>query len=410
MATHGEREHAQWSASATERNWTCPGALALTDGLPDTTSEAADWGTCCHQIAERCLRGNLTADAFIGETEKGKRHSFVVDDEMAETAHTYVDYVIEQFAAAGVDATLQIEQRFSLAALNPPFEAGGTADAVIYSPANRTLQVIDLKGGRGVVVDAAGNKQARTYALGALLANSGAAVDRVITTIVQPRAPHKDGIVRSETIDTADLLFWTIDLFEAMKRSAEAIEMRPALADAVWADRYLKPGACTFCKAAGACPALRQKAYDAAGVWFDDLDQPCVANTPDALSPEAMAQALDAADLIGAWINSVRALAHAQAESGVQIPNYQLVQSIGRRRWIGEEADVAARLSKLGVDPFAKKLVSPAGAEKLLGAKRKGEIASLCEKPVTGTNLVRIDKTTRDPVKARVDQFFTTLD
>ena len=93
MADHAARDHAQWSASSTERNWACPGALALTDGLPETTSEAADWGTACHQIAEKVLRGNGPADKYIGTTEKGKTHSFEVDEEMAETAQTYTDYV-----------------------------------------------------------------------------------------------------------------------------------------------------------------------------------------------------------------------------------------------------------------------------------------------------------------------------
>ena len=63
--------------------------------LPETTSEAADWGTCAHQIAERCLRDGGDADRFIGTTEKGKKFSFEVDEEMAETAQMYVDYVVK---------------------------------------------------------------------------------------------------------------------------------------------------------------------------------------------------------------------------------------------------------------------------------------------------------------------------
>ena len=39
------------------------------------------------------MRGNGPAARYIGTTEKGKSYSFEVDEEMAETAQTYVDYV-----------------------------------------------------------------------------------------------------------------------------------------------------------------------------------------------------------------------------------------------------------------------------------------------------------------------------
>ncbi len=82
---------------------------------------------------------------------------------------------------------LWIEQRFKLEAINPPFEAGGTADAVIFHDGAQLLEVVDLKGGRGIVVEALGNKQARTYALGAVLNNPGLDIQEVKVTIVQPR-------------------------------------------------------------------------------------------------------------------------------------------------------------------------------------------------------------------------------
>lgn len=416
MAVHADREHATWSASATERNWNCPGALALTMDLPESTSEAADWGTCCHQIAEQCLRHGKEAVEFIGTTQKGKKFEFEVDDEMAETAQVYVDFVRKLSWGADLsDLPIMIEQRFSLESLKPPFEAGGTADAVIHDPSTRSLDVVDLKGGRGVAVDATENKQLRTYALGAMLANPGLKVDTITVTIVQPRAPHKDGRIRSETFHVADLVEWTGELLEAMERSHYALQMRlnyDGMPEAAWSAQFLKPGpwcSKTFCKAQGFCPALQQKALDAAGVWFDDLDKPRLANAPDAMSPEALAQALDAADVIEGWINAVRAYAHAQAEMGVTIPDYMLVEKIGRRRW-KDETGAEAKLKALVDEPYTKKLVSPAQAEKLLGKKRAGEIADLIEKPVTGTNLVHVGKTTRPAVKPAVEKHFSILD
>lgn len=420
MADHAAREHAQWSASATERNWNCPGALALTDDMPETTSEAADWGTACHQIAEKCLRGNGPADRYLGTTEKGKSHSFEVDDEMAETAQTYVDYVVAVIDS-DPDAQCWIEQNFTLASLKPPFEAGGTADAVVYLPKAKTLEVIDLKGGRGHVVEAIGNPQGRTYALGAMLAHQGLDVDRVKVTIVQPRAPHKDGRIRSDEFHVADLIEWTADLMAAMKRSAAATAEHPSnpdgsgIAISTWAAKWLKPGDhCKFCKAKATCPAVEKAALDAVGIWFDDLDQPRLANAMSGDDPVQLARDLDMLDMIEGWCNARRERAHMLAESGVDIPNYVLVPKQGREKWMDDvEPKVLAAAKSAGLAPAKYlnpgKLRTPKQVRKELGPKAS-LIDGLSETPSAGTNLVRADKTTRQPVAAAVHQHFSAIE
>lgn len=425
MTAHAARDHSVWSASATERNWACAGALALTMDLPETTSSAADWGTVCHEISEMCLRESRDALDFIGQTRKGKQFEFEVDEEMAETAQTYVDYVRKRFAECNASdsdnpakwGSLAIEQRFSLASLNPPFEAGGTADAVIHDPGAMSLDVVDLKGGRGVVVDATENKQLRTYALGAMLANPGLKVRTITVTIVQPRAAHKDGRIRSETFSVGELVEWTGELLEAMQRSKAAKDAKGTMPDAAWASAYLSPGnhcTKTFCKAAGFCPAYQQSVYDKAGVRFDDLDQPRLVNTPDAMSPEALAQALDAADMIDGWINAVRAYAHAQAELGVTIPDYILVPKQGREKWnddAEEKVKFAAKSAGLSEDKYlnAPKLKTPKQVQKALG-KKKSLVDGLSTTPNNGTNLVRADRTSRAAVAPAIHQHFSVLD
>ena len=425
MADHADREHATWSASSTDRNWRCPGALALTIDLPEDTNEAADWGTCAHQLSEKCLRQGKEPIDFLGTIEKGKKFSNEVDEEMADTAAVYVDYVRRRLAeyrdATGKDATLHVEEKFSLADINPPFEAGGTGDAVIIFPLWKEIEVVDLKGGRGVVVEAKGNPQARTYALGAMLKHKGVAVEKVTSTIVQPRAAHKDGRIRSETIHAIDLLEWTTELKAAMARSHEALEWHKAgtKPSAEWGRDYLAAGPhCKFCKAAGFCPALEQRSLDAAGVWFDDLDQPRVSNTPDTLSPERAAQLLDAADMIGDWINAVRAYWHGQAEAGVEIPGYVLVTKEGREKWNDAEAEdrAAALAIQAGVarDKVynAPKIRTPKQVRDAV-KKAKGDLSAfdgLSGADAKGTNLVKEEKTTRPAVAPRVTQFLDDLD
>lgn len=457
MADHGTRVHATWSASSTSRNWACPGALALSSQVADldVESEAAAWGTACHQLSEKCLRVSADAETFIGQTETTKRHSFEVDEEMAECAQTYIDYVRERAGPEGwlgencrvCNGTgetverrkcsdcggtgelygrrtrLYIEKRFSLEKLDPPFDAGGTADAVVYFPEQKLLEVIDLKGGRGIVVEATENKQLRTYALGAMLAFPGLAVESVMSTIVQPRARHKEGVIRSETIHVADLLGWAYELLDAMKRSAKAAADYAKIAGDVtreqWADLYLKAGEhCTFCPAAGFCPALEKRAVEAAGVWFDDLDRPQLSNTPDGLSPEKLAQTLDMAGMIQDWLNACRALATRLAETGVEIPGYQLSDKIGNRKFTDLNAVKTLLITKGGLaadEIYAEpKFKSPAQIEKALGAKRLKPIATefeaLVSRPVTGTTLVSKAKTTKPAKQAAVNAFFSPID
>lgn len=426
MVEHAIRDHSMWSASSTERNWNCSGALALTAHLPETSSEAADWGTACHELSEICIREGKQPDDFIGTKRRGKIHTFEVDDEMAETAAMYVDYVRQQAIAAAPKSVnpaslIHVEQRFTLNSLNTPFDAGGTADCVIHFPAEKVLEVIDLKGGRGHVVEVIGNPQLRTYALGAMLANGDLKVDLVKVTIVQPRAPHKSGRIRSEVFHVADLIEWTVDMLHRMQRAKDATLDRNSMNQTLWEKEYLAAGDhCKFCKAAGFCPALERKAMDTVGLWFNDLDEPQITNSPDMLSPERAVQILDAADMIGDWINAVRAYWHAQAEGGVDLGAWILVNKQAREKWIDDEAETkaAAIALRAGVEREKvynePKIRTPKQVRDALAkAKRQDaidEIKALSDAKSSGTNLVRADKTTRAPATPAVHKHFSILD
>lgn len=425
---HGARSHATWSASASARNWACPGALRLIANMdvPDKESEASAWGTAAHQIAEKCLREGKDAADFIGTVETTKERTVEVDDELAETAQVYVDYV----RGSATGCQLMIEQQFNLERIAPPFDAGGTGDAVIYDAVDRSLEIVDLKGGRGVVVEAHGNKQLRTYALGAMLANATLAVERITVTIVQPRAPHKDGRIRSETFHVADLMEWTSELLAAMGLSKEAwdawVEIGQPITGgvytlAMWAAAYLNPGphcASTFCKTMATCPALQKAALDAAGVWFDASDTPHLSNTPDKLMPEDIAKYLDTADMIDGWLSALRAYGHQQAEMGVVIPGYVLVNTVGREVWAkGAEETVqkAAAAAGLAEDKFLNppKLRTPKqvreAAKKAGVAKADSFLTEHSTTPTTGTALVRKEHTSKPPATPKVAQFFDIL-
>lgn len=420
---HHQRTHAPWAASSTARNWNCAGALAMAEvaNVPDVESYPAACGTACHQVSEKSLRSGADAIALLDTFEKTKEHNIEVDEELCVTAQEYIDYCRKQLAD-NPGATMKLEQYYSLEKLKPPIEAGGTSDCVLHYPAKRMLEVVDLKGGRGVVVEVKGNMQAKTYALCTLLNNPGLDIERVTSTIVQPRAAHKDGRTRSETYHVADLVEWTADLLVRMRASVLATLERKqveagTMAVAVWNAKHLKAGGhCTFCRAEGMCPALEQKALDAVAVWYDDNDAPQITNAPEALSPEQLAKSLDLLDMVEAWCNARRAYCHTKAEAGMMIPDYQLSESIGHRKWLAADDKALVKALFLaadisGDDIFAKrKIKSPAQIEKVLGKKSAHLIEKLVHRPVTGTSLVRADKTMRPALPSRPERYFEPVE
>ena len=418
--THADRGHAQWSASSSARNWTCAGAIAMaTLAGPEKESIHAARGTAMHEVSELALRNNDQALNCLGMTVRTKEHEIEVDEETCDGAQMYVDYI----RGRKFD-WLMIEQNFRLDAIDPPFDAGGTCDAIGAALSERVLEVVDLKGGMGLV-EATENKQLRTYALCALLNMAPDKldfIDRIKVTIVQPRAPHKEGRIRSDEFHVADLVDWTNELKSVMAKSKAAFDAfkqingNRVLFDE-WSDKYLTPGACTFCPAEGFCPKLKKAALEhapkIAQQWFEDpsVETPVdLTNMARIGSAEELAHDLDGFEMIENWIKARRAYAHAQAENGLAIPGWQLSDKIGNRKWAADEAKVAydlAAVAGLGEDQiWTKKLASPAQIDKVLGAKRKDLIKSMWTNPVTGTNLVSTAKTTRPPAQSKPDKFF----
>jgi hypothetical protein len=139
------------------------------------------------------------------------------------------------------------------------------------------------------------------------------------------------------------------------------------------------------------------------------MDQPRIGNAALDTDPVALARDLDAIPMLEDWIKARRAFAHAQAEQGVEIPGYQLVDKIGNRKWADEKEVAKALLdTEISYEDFMQppKPKSPAQLEKVLGSKRKALIEPFVVREVTGTNLVSSSKTSRPAAKSVADKFF----
>lgn len=379
-----ETGHAELGASNASRWMACPGSVALSRGLPDPSSEFAEEGTAAHALAEKCLTRNYDASAFLGTSIEG----YEVTEEMADAVQVYLDEC-RQFMSTEIGArdVWRIEQKFSLARLNPPAPMFGTADFVSYSGRWRHLQVVDLKYGKGVAVEAKGNKQLRYYALGALLAfeeaRPGLLVDRVYMTIVQPRAEHPEGLVRTDVMEYDELLGFASELMDAARAT-------------LLPDAPLSAGPhCRFCRAKGLCPAQAEQAVALAQVDFMDAPAGEVVLPDPRLLPNAkLGEILSKIGPVEDYFAAVRAAVQHKLEAGEAVPGYKLVRKRATRQWANERA-VRTRLQELGYGDAdineAPDLKSVAQIEKLVGKKRFREVLpdELVRKESSGYNVAR---------------------
>lgn len=337
-------KHSNLGASSAHRWAYCPGSVAACADLPNTSSAFAEEGTQAHDLAETALiYGSAALDHFE-------------DQDMAGFVRVYTEYV-ERLAA---DADhLEIEGRVSFQDWVPG--GFGTADAIVLR--GDTLHVVDLKYGMGVQVYAENNPQGMLYALGAYSEMRGEVdVRHVVITIVQPRLDH----ISEWAISVPDLLRW-----------AEWVSQRAEATKAPDAPRVAGDSQCKFCLAKHNCGALLKATTDALLVEFDDLGN--VPN-PDTLTDAQISDALAAKSLIEGWLNAVSIHVKGRLETGEGFPGYKLVAGRSSRSWIDESAAESKLAGMIGDKATVTKLISPAQAEKALGAKRKTEIADFIAK------------------------------
>ena len=222
--------HARFSPSSGKRRLECPPSLLLEEQFPDEESPFAAEGSAGHAMAEYLINKYLK--------KRTKRPvSDYYSDELLEAVDDYVEYNITQIEQARKDCDepfIGVELKVSLAhRINDCF---GTADMVVAD--SHKIHIIDLKLGKGVVVDAEQNVQLMIYGLGVLdMLGFLYEIDTVELTIVQPRIEH----FSTWEISAGELLAWGKDVLEpgaAKALSGEGIAEVLSKADALkkWAE------------------------------------------------------------------------------------------------------------------------------------------------------------------------------
>lgn len=313
---HSSRAHALLSASGADRWLNCTPSARLEEKFAESASSVyADEGTLAHEFGDVNLRWfnlEITKAILHKELTTFRKHK-LYSPEMEGEVEKYTNYVIEALAVAKQttpDAKLIIEERLDFSHL---VEQGfGTGDSCII--ADNVLEIVDLKYGKGVKVDADDNPQLKLYAIGALRKYELLYdITTVKLTIIQPRLDH----VSSWEISVEELLDW----------GENEVKPKAALAYAGKGEKI--PGDhCKWCKVKAMCPALAAKNLELAQHEFAD---------PELLTDTQIIEIYAQQPMLVNWVNAVAAYILDTAVKGKAWPGYKVVNGKSNRKWLDED-------------------------------------------------------------------------
>lgn len=361
--------HAKLSPSDSARWISCPAAIRVDEELRsrgllvDDESSFAREGTLAHAL------GELEASYEFGITNKrqytaaykrwfkefdAEKYETGTLEEMKEHVVSYLELIAERMKRRPMSQLL-LEQR-----MNSGIEkCWGTSDVVIVSPTH--VEIIDLKYGAGVPVDATNNSQLRIYGLGALdtFGELLGEPDLIVMTVFQPRLDSTS----SEELHPDELRAWREGV--AAPAAKEALHNPEA---------KFGPSekACRWCPAAGTCRARIEKATltDFGDILAEEEPTP---EKPELLTPEEIGKALHRVGSIKAWCAALEAAAlEAAYGQGKAIPGWKVIRSGGQRS-IGDHAVAIQTLIDAGYP--AEKVANP------VKIKGIGELEKLLGKP-----------------------------
>lgn len=370
--------HSILGASAADRWMHCTPSARLTESMEDEGSIFAAEGTAAHELCEWKVRKALKMRAGT------RPASEYWTDEMEECSDDYRDYIMDLVGEAKKtckDPITLVEQHLDFSCYVP--DGFGTGDFLLV--ADKTLNVVDFKYGRGVAVYADHNPQMMLYSLGAMnLFDCLYDVETVTMTIFQPRL---------QSVST-----WSIKAKELYLWAEEKLKPKAELA-AKGEGEFISGSWCRFCKARNTCRARAESFFELARMEF----QP-----PALLSEEEVAEVMEKADELSKWASDVMAYAQAEAiENGKHWNGYKLVEGRSVRKFTNEKAVEAAAKDAGYSDIYNKSLITLTAFEKLMGKEIFKEVlGAYVTKPAGKLTLVPVsDKRPEVTINTVDDEF-----
>lgn len=343
------RTHSILAPSAKE--WMHCGLAAkfLATKEEDEGSEAAQFGTEAHALAEAYINESLKLTAYganVAPTaEELKRTLTLYNEEMEYLASSYATYVVEQVAfekkRTGADPIVLIEQYLEM---DYAPDTHGTVDCCII--AGDTLTVIDNKTGFIKVTaeeDGQLNSQLAIYGLFAYKAFKDVyAIKQIRLVIFQERIHNFSEI----TVSVEQLEAWEKDVL--IPAAKNAMSENPKSASGWW---------CKYCPGKATCRTRSDEAFEVVGEM----------KPPNLMTDDEIEAVLPKLDSVIAYAEAVKEYALKKAiEQGRRWTGFKLVESQTKRK-ITDEVAVGKILTDAGYDPYTKKLLSISDIQKMVG-------------------------------------------
>lgn len=381
---HTSRAHALLSPSGSHRWMNCTPSARLEESMPDSTSAAAEEGTVAHELAEYALSKYLAGEymPLLDElpTPKEISESKYYSSEMDKYVTDYVCYVCDIFEMCG-DAKMYLERKFDLTSyVNDCF---GSCDCAIEG--TNILNIIDLKYGKGVQVEAKDNTQLMMYALG----------------VLRSLSPKRQAEIETIKMHIAQVRLGNYEVFEMTARDLThwGIHVLRPTAEKAWAGQgETKVGShCKFCKFKAQCRAQRDALVNEFETHGDTK----------ALTLDEIGDILSKSDMFTDWLSSVKTFAMQAATRGEKVKGWKLVE--GRSvRVINDTETAIERLKAIGFsteDVTNSKLKGIGDLERLVGKKQlAATLDGLIVKP-QGLPTLAPESDKREEISPTIDDF-----
>lgn len=381
---HTGRAHALLSPSGSHRWMHCTPSARLEENMPESTSSAAEEGTVAHELAEYALDMYLKGEyvPLLDElpTPKHIAANQYYSPEMDKYVTDYICYVCDIYELEE-KAEMHIERKFDLTSYVP--ECFGSCDCDIVG--KKVLNIIDLKYGKGVQVDANDNSQLMMYALGVLRTLSPkrqAEIETVRMHIAQVRL----GNYSVFEMTARDLTHWGIHVLRPTAEKAFAGQGETVVGSH-----------CKFCKFKAQCRAQRD-------ALVNDFEE---CGNPKALTLDEIAGLLTKVDIYSDWISSVKSHALSEAIAGKNLKGWKLVEGRSNRTITDEEKAVEILVDMGYTEEELKnhKLKGIGDLEKKVGKKALSvSLGDILVKP-KGAPTLALESDKREALQPTIDMF-----
>lgn len=422
--------HASRGPSGSGEWGNCAGSVRAQAGMPDRPSIFAELGTGAHELFENCIKGKKQPEEYRGTLvnvgNPVQPEGFIVDDDMIRAVQVAVDFVNNMIQQYGhlTPFLVYSERKVDPGIFTGRIDMWGTSDLTII--AGDTIYSIDYKHGQGVVVEIDDDWQTLLYIIGVLAdlpLEMLAQLKRLVTGIIQPRAAHRKGPIRTREINLADIPAWVEFFRDKAARTDDP-------------NAPLTPGTkqCKFCKAKP-CTAMANTLGANLGLASQPITnyttpeqinqlslemEQAVSINPDQLTPLQLRAWLDNAAILRACVDAVEAYAQEQLKLPTAPPElttaYKLVNKDTHQKFVEmEAAELIRKLTNMGfkkdevlVDPKVRtpnQIRQVAKAAKFSERKMKN-LESLIHRPTGGLTIAPISDSRPAAMETTAEEMF----